>query len=174
MENYCQCGCGKTTNIYRGIPKKFIHGHHIRMQGNPKWKGGINFCHGYKHIKNRTHPAAYKGGYIPEQRIIVEKILGKILPAKAVLHHVNGDRLDNRNCNLIICESQNYHNLLHQRERALKYFGSVNARKCTVCHQYDKLENLHTNNKNHSAFHRKCKNEYQNNQHQKRKQLQEE
>ena len=24
----CECGCGQETTVYRGVPKKFVHGHH--------------------------------------------------------------------------------------------------------------------------------------------------
>lgn len=45
--------------------------------------------------------------------IKVEKILGKELPLNAVIHHVDGDNTNNVNTNLVVCENQEYHLLLH-------------------------------------------------------------
>lgn len=41
-----------------------------------------------------------------------EAVLGRKLKANEVVHHINGDTLDNRNCNLLIC-TKSYHNRLH-------------------------------------------------------------
>lgn len=30
-EGLCQCGCGQKTKVFRGVPKKYVHGHHMRL-----------------------------------------------------------------------------------------------------------------------------------------------
>jgi HNH endonuclease len=73
-----------------------------------------------------------KGGYLVRQEnyvrkvehiVIAERALGKQLPPKAVVHHINGKPADNRNSNLVICQDQSYHMLLHKRARELERFG---------------------------------------------------
>lgn len=60
------------------------------------------------------------GRRIYEHLYLAEKALGKPLPPKAVVHHINGIPWDNRPSNLIICPDQSYHFLLHRRTRKLK------------------------------------------------------
>lgn len=75
---------------------------------------------------------------------IAESVLGKPLPPSAVVHHVDGTRRNNAHSNLVICQDQSYHFLLHQRTSALKATGNVNARCCKYCKQWDdpKTSNL--------------------------------
>lgn len=87
------------------------------------WRGGRRKQgKGYIGIYQPEHPRASKqgggrGGYVPEHVLVAEKALGKFLPVRAVVHHVNGVITDNRPQNLVICEDQAYHLLIHRRAR---------------------------------------------------------
>lgn len=81
------------------------------------WKGG-----------RRIHPDGYVRVRLdrkdrPEHVVIAERALGKALPPGAVVHHVNGDRTDNRPSNLVICQDQAYHCALHRRQRVRNMGG---------------------------------------------------
>lgn len=45
---------------------------------------------------------------------IAERVLGRKLKPNEVVHHINMDKRDNRNCNLLIC-TREYHRSLHVR-----------------------------------------------------------
>lgn len=96
---------------------------------HPRWKGGKRFHRsGYIHVSlggNRRKA---------EHVLIAEKALGKPLPAGAIVHHVNRNRGDNRNENLVICQDQTYHKLLHTRMDVRDAGGDPNTgRLCTRC-----------------------------------------
>ena len=166
-DGFCQCGCGQRTRVapysdrnrgwVKGQPIRFCHGHNSKGSSHPQWKGGKTNCVGYIGTLSRNHPRSYPNGYVLEHILIAERILGKPLPRGAQLHHINGDRSDNRPENLVICQDYAYHSLLHQRERALKACGHANWRKCQICKTYDDSKNL-TNGKSRIGinYHRKC------------------
>ena len=127
---------------------------------------------GYVLIYQPDHPMSHVG-YVQEHTLVAEKALGKPLPKKAVIHHVDEDRQNNSHENLVICEDIAYHNLLHRRLRALKACGNANYRKCWICKQYDSVDNLKIYNGS-SVVHSKCINDYHNGLNNKRKRIKEE
>ena len=56
-----------------------------------------------------------KNGYIAEHRLVLEKKLGRYLLSKEITHHINHNKLDNRQENLIILSSQSKHRSLHAK-----------------------------------------------------------
>lgn len=85
---------------------------------------------------------AHKGGVKAAHILIVEEVLGKELPVGVVVHHADGNSLNNSKTNLVVCQDRAYHNLLHQRMRALEACGNANWMKCPYCKQYDAKENM--------------------------------
>lgn len=157
----CLCGCGENTK--KG--NYFIHGHHARGEGNPKWNGGktvLGNRNKYFGIRMPSHPRTEAGGYVREHVLVSEKALGKLLPERAVVHHVDGDGRNNNNNNLVVCEDDFYHRLLHKRERAYRECGNAWWLKCKFCKQYDAPENLRlVPSRNYAAgHHTTCQKEY--------------
>lgn len=160
----CACGCGEYTFISnrhdnKDKPNKYLRGHNQKGKNHHIWNGGIYKKNGYAYVLKKGHPKAIKGGYVRRSHLVAETILGKPLPSKAIVHHVSGIRNDDRPQNLVICENQKFHLLLHRREIALRKCGHANWRKCPFCKQYDDPNNLCIYS-NGFVCHKECRNQY--------------
>ena len=99
------------------------------------------------------------GSQVREHVAVAETALGKKLPHGALVHHADCNRANNRNDNLVICPSDAYHLLLHQRMRALAACGNANWIKCWICKSYSPPEQIVKNGKN--TYHQQCNAERQ-------------
>lgn len=170
---YCHCGCGELTKFYqqncyvsgkeciKGNPKKFINKHVTRGENKQglAWKGGKHKdSHGYVRLRCLGHPRGDSSSCVPEHILICEKALGKFLSSPATVHHVDENRSHNVNNNLVVCQDNGYHQLLHKRTNAYKACGHAGWEKCQYCKQHDDPINLV--HEKRSKFHRKCHNAY--------------
>jgi hypothetical protein len=99
------------------------------------WKGGGGIVNHYAVNHSPGHPRAHGGTSKVYQHILVaEKALGHALPADACVHHVDEVKTNNTNSNLVICENNAYHRLIHARLKIVKRGGDPNREKvCSKC-----------------------------------------
>lgn len=155
LYGHCQCGCDERVSISRatdaskgyrkGEPVRYVADHQARGPCNPRWKGGTRIRpDGYVLIWTPGHYRANQN-YVMEHILILEKAFGKPLPTGAMCHHVDGKRSNNTNTNLVLCQDDSYHKLLHMRTKALKACGHASWRKCMFCSQWDETSKLFIN-----------------------------
>ena len=70
--------------------------------GHPCWTGGRRIVGGYRYLYRPDHPRATKQGYVLEHRLAMEAHLGRSLEPHEVVHHRDGDRLNNDLSNLAV------------------------------------------------------------------------
>jgi hypothetical protein len=161
----CECGCGQPTALSqitnarlgcrKGEPNRFIIGHHQNGERNVRWNGGRSINEqGYVQL-SKPSPRSRR----PLEHIeIAVRALGRSLPSQAQVHHVDGDRANNANRNLVVCQDDAYHKLLHRRQKALAACGDPNAHKCGICKRWDRQEDMTVlvSRGHFKSFHRSC------------------
>lgn len=120
----CACGCGELLSERdKGRRRRYFINYHQnrgrdnRGPGNPSWKGGKIFHNGYILVKTCGHPRA-KHAYVREHILVMEKYLGRYLYMTEVVHHINGNKQDNRIENLQLMKSLSEHTRYHSSLRS--------------------------------------------------------
>jgi hypothetical protein len=77
-----------------------------------------------------------------------EKALGRPLPPRVPVHHLDLDSTNDENNNLVICNDTNYHMLLHVRARIINAGGDPEKDKiCTKCETLKPKTAFYLNNR---------------------------
>jgi HNH endonuclease len=163
MNSVCKVeGCEKSGKLRLGMCQMHYRRFHLH--------GDVNQTNRRFNGDGKDYRIAQRadGSWDWEHIIIAENALGKPLPKGAQVHHVNFDRSDNANTNLVICPSVAYHKLLHVRTAALDEFGDANGRKCCRCHNYDMPSNM-TELTDGRYYHNECNNAAMRDYHAKRR-----
>lgn len=85
---------------------------------NPAWKGGETVhAKGYKYVRDLSK----KHGYSFEHRMVMEKILDRELKRSEIVHHIDGERVNNDPQNLFLT-SESGHTKAHKSIEALGGF----------------------------------------------------
>lgn len=82
----------------------------IRIRGRNKKRKKIIDKHGYYLLFDPHHPLARKNGYVSEHRVIWYKHNGYLPPTMSI-HHINGDKKDNRIKNLKALTKTAHHHI---------------------------------------------------------------
>lgn len=144
-----QCGCSFWSD-YRvnrnGHPRRFCslecaRDYQVREKAS-SWSGGRYVPDDPMQsisVLCPSHPRANRRGHVAEQILVVEQALGRYLPSKHPVHHVDRNRHNNAPENLVICENEAYHHLLHARLNRLRDTGSLELKLCRICQEIKPL-----------------------------------
>lgn len=120
----------KSINQKLAIKRKFPHGRFGKL--HPNWKGGKNIVNGYYMVFNLNHPRSGKKNRVFEHILVAEKKIGRYLEKDEVVHHINGNKLDNSPENLLVMkrsEHVGYHlssgNNIQDLVERIKYLEQI-------------------------------------------------
>jgi hypothetical protein len=112
---------------------------------NHRWKGGRIVRGGYVFISKSNYYRSDKDGYVAEHIYKIEKKINRQLGQKEEIHHIDGNPLNNKLNNLLVCAHKE-HRRLHSGwiKKNNKWF-----KKCTFCKQSKEVnkENFYVYNR---------------------------
>lgn len=79
------------------------------------------------------HPRAFEAGYVPEQILVVEKILKRQLTPDEDVRHINGDTQDNRPENLEIVSTNSGYKVQSVGEAPLDMMRKTTSKTFVPC-----------------------------------------
>lgn len=94
-----------------GKATRFIKGQRKANAKNWRYTQARNSGGRYIEVYSPDHPNRTKAGYVREHRLIVEGLIGRLLTKDEVVHHVDGNTLNNDVNNLQLMMSAD-----HRRE----------------------------------------------------------
>jgi len=144
-DGLCACGCGRQTalvqqtirrlGVVKGQRRRYVSGHNLSGAKTAKHREAI--AEGQRRawmIKRQRLPLGSRrlshDGYVlvkvvegeghwrSEHALVVEAAIGRPLRRSEVVHHINGDRADNRLENLYLCRDRSHHNQVHASQDA--------------------------------------------------------
>ena len=143
-------GCEK-SRIARG----FCHTHYKRWQVHGDPEKMLRAPNGAGSITDGYLLVMKNGERKRQHHLVAEIVLGRPLKYPEVVHHVDEDRKNNINKNLVIC-NRAYHALLHMRMRALEACGNPDYRVCIHCGRHDDPNMMVPRNKGKVFAHAIC------------------
>lgn len=84
----------------------------IKGEKNPRWNGGF-YIHGYKFIYSPNHPLRNLKGYVREHLYVLYNFLGDKVKKSNIIHHIDGNKLNNEVSNLMIMKNHGSHRRIH-------------------------------------------------------------
>jgi len=96
----------KLRNSKEGFNTRFPKGRFGNIASN--WKGGKHIYNGYYVVHILNHPRGGHNNRVFEHILVAEKKIGRYLTKDEVVHHINGDKQDNKAENLKVVKRGNH------------------------------------------------------------------
>ena len=106
---------------------------YLKKFGVRKQNGRKTTQEGYVKIFSPDHPNRDANKYVYEHRLVMEKKLERHLTKKEVVHHIDGDKLNNKIQNLELFESAQKHKAFHKKIDKENDGWAIGFSKCIDC-----------------------------------------
>ena len=109
-------------------------------------------------IKDRSNPNRYAYGWVDKKHVLMHKFIVNELDPNRIVHHINGNTLDNRKSNLEVYSGRRAHNIKHKEDKIVEAGGAVGVHKlCSVCSELKLLKEFSVNSKAPDGKRNMCK-----------------
>jgi hypothetical protein len=106
----------------------------LKLSLNSNWKGGRFIASsGYVLVKDTMNPGLRRDGYSYEHRLVAEKIIGRPLRKGEIVHHKDGNKLNNDPLNLEVLPSIAHHKAIHRKREGRREPGEENILVLCAC-----------------------------------------
>lgn len=124
----------RTLGMYKAKDLVYLNRSLARKgEKGSKWNGGVSKTKkGYKLIKMPEHERADSKGYVLEHILVFERETGIKVPKNCCIHHLNGNKNDNRIenlCLMLTSAHTTYHNLGRKLSAETKNKMSIKAKE---------------------------------------------
>lgn len=96
----------RSVRVFCSTNCRLSHSRTLVGSLNCKWIGGISVKSGRAKIYNPGHPHCVSANYVHRYRLVIEKHIGRYLLPSEVVHHINGNKLDDRIENLALMSKE--------------------------------------------------------------------
>ena len=122
---YCRaCTCKMTANKPGPRTTKGKTRPHLQKENSPNWKGGRYIdAHGYVmvHVGKNLEVKSKWESYQKEHVVVMEEQLGRKLTKDECVHHIDGNRQNNKLENLVVIPSNKHHKITHYSLQKIGY-----------------------------------------------------
>lgn len=127
---------------------------------NPMWKGGIVTSSDYILLYKPEHKNSNSSGYVLEHILIMSKHLQRPINIGEIIHHINGNKKDNRIENLMLFKSNSEHISFHAKERreySINLIKRTGEKMCNKCNKKLPIINFSKSNQTRDGYYWECK-----------------
>ena len=105
------------------------HNNHIKSSKHYRWNNRLKSTEGYTKIRvGKSHPLSDPNGYVYEQKLVAVTAFGLDFIKGKIIHHINGNKSDNRLENIEIL-TRSEHNKLHNKSKQRDLSGKFIKKK---------------------------------------------
>ena len=114
-----------------GIKSRFKKGHETHNKVGCTYSIARKGGKAYKLLFNPTHPSATLRGYVREHRLVMEESLGRFLNENEIVHHIDGDTLNNSVENLKVMNGKE-HRIHHLKDSVHRRWNNKSNNRITA------------------------------------------
>lgn len=127
----------KSEAIKIALKRRYPNGRFGEIASN--WRGGKQTVNGYLAIHSPNHPKATTNKRVFEHILVAEEKIGRSMLEDEVVHHINGNRKDNRPENLEVMLRSDHVRLHFASGNNINYVKNLETKLREYQEKYDKL-----------------------------------